>query len=177
MAGPSGARGSARVAISGVRITAAGNSRKERGLGGLLADGGGGGRLSPRPSVHVQPRVELPPSGEGGVWEGILPGARNGRPASVCRPAHLEAGMRWGKTGGLEFCSLGPRLWLPGSGVLGSPPPCPILFPERRPSFFLLPGPPSHPSLPCTTLLPSGHASSASPSPLAKNTVLLNSDL
>ena len=83
MAGPSGARGSARVAISGVRITAAGNSRKERGLGGLLADGGGGGRLSPRPSVHVQPRVELPPSGEGGVWEGILPGISPFTPTSL----------------------------------------------------------------------------------------------
>ena len=115
--------------------------------------------------------------GEGSVWEGILRAARNGRLASVCRPAHLEAGMRQGKPGGLEFCSLGPRLWLPGSGALGSLPPCPILFPENRPSIFLLPGPPSHPSLPCSTLLPSGHASSTSPSPLAKNTVLLNSDL
>ena len=63
MAGPSGARGSARVAISGVRITAAGNSREERGLWGLLEDGGGGGRQSPRPSVHVQPRVERRPAG------------------------------------------------------------------------------------------------------------------
>lgn len=111
------------------------------------------------------------------MWEGIVQGARNRRPASVCRPAHLEAGMRWGKPGGLEFCSLGPRLWLPGSGALGSPPLYPILFPERRPSVFLLPGPPSHPSLPCTTLLPSGHAGSASLSPIAENTVLLNSDL
>ena len=88
--------------------------------------------------------------GKGGVWEGIVLGA-SGRPASVCRPAHLEYGMRWRKPGGLEFCSLGPRLQLLGSGALGSPPGYPMLFPERRPSVFLLPGPPSHPSLPCTT--------------------------
>lgn len=66
MAGPSGTRGSARVAISGVRITAAGNSLKEQGLGGLLADGGGGDRRGSRvskTSVHLQPRVERRPSG------------------------------------------------------------------------------------------------------------------
>ena len=79
MAGPSGTRGSARVAISGVRITAAGNSLKERGLGGLLADGGGGDRRGSRVSETLRPLAAQSGAaavGEGGVWEGIVRGVR-----------------------------------------------------------------------------------------------------
>ena len=111
---PGGARGS--------RSQGSNHCRRELAQGTGARGPAGGRRRRGSPGIAG---VRDPPSTCSPEWSGgrrggrcvggdRSGGARNGRLASVCRPAHLEAGMRQGKPGGLEFCSLGPRLWLPG---------------------------------------------------------------
>lgn len=81
--------------------------------------------------------------GESGVWEGIVSRSESGCPASGCRPALSEAGLRWESQVGSRSRSRGARLWIPCSGALHSPPPIPFSFRNPGLPSSCLPPPPS----------------------------------
>ena len=77
MAGPSGTRGSTRVAISGFESLPQGTRSRNGGSGACWrteAAGIAGDRGCPRSSVHLQPRVERRPSGRAVCGRGSFGG-------------------------------------------------------------------------------------------------------
>lgn len=126
------------MAVQGdLPTTAAGKSQEEEGRGGLPAEGGGGVGGSPRPSVPEQPRGAAA-RGESRVWEGTVSGSEEWTSCLALSPSSPTGWGEVGKPSGLEVLlsrtqASDPRLpcsWLSA--------PHPILFPEPRPSVFLL---------------------------------------
>lgn len=137
---------------------------------------GGGRQRGSQVTETLCPRAA---QSSGGRREGRCVRGDSFRVRGVDVLPHLEAGVRWGSQVGSRFCSRGPRLWLPGSGALGSPAPTPSSFRNSGlPSSCSRPTPHrSRTRLPCAPLLTTRHSSSASPSPPPKKTpVLSNSD-
>lgn len=131
---PGGARG---WRSKGSRPLPQGSRPRKRGAGACRRRQAAGLAGHQDPLFSCSPEEQRPP-GRLVCGRGEFPGPRSGRPASVYRPARLQAGVRWESQVGSRSCSPGPRLRIPGSRALSSPPPPhPILFPEPRPSVFL----------------------------------------